>query len=119
MSIQFEKYTDAIKPLGLESIIANTIVDYVLDHADEKDAVVAYNNWVETVAIPRHFPMHEQDKVKFALQQFEIYINKCNHESLVMCRDIEREMKDISKRDLARKVRKRHTDDICDIVSQN
>lgn len=87
-----EKSTKHIKPLGMESIMANTILDYVINNPDETDHMAAYNDWVESVAIRRGFPISDQRIAQFALSQFDVYINKCSRESLLLCRDIEEEM---------------------------
>lgn len=76
------------KPLGIDSIIANSIVDYVLEHPG-MEPVEAYNDWVQTVAISRHFPMNRHNLALFALEQFDIYINRCDEESLRYCKEIE------------------------------
>lgn len=76
------------KPLGICSIIANSIVDYVLEHPG-MEPVEAYNDWVQTVAISRHFPMNRHDLALFALEQFDIYISRCDADSLLCCQQIE------------------------------
>lgn len=76
------------KPLGIYSIIANSIVDYVLEHPG-MEPVEAYNDWVQTVAISRHFPVNQHELALFALEQFDIYINRCDEDSLRCCQQIE------------------------------
>ena len=76
------------KPLGIHSIIANSILDYVLEHPG-MEPVEAYNDWVQTVAISRFFPMNQHELAMFALSQFDVYINKCDEESLSYCQQLE------------------------------
>lgn len=101
--MRYEKYTSTMKPLGLESIVANSILDYVIDHPDEREPLSAYNDWVPT-AIKRFFPIDEPSMAMFALKQFETYILKCSRESLLMCQEIEAEMADIEARELSRQM---------------
>lgn len=76
------------KPLGLISIIANSINDYVLDNPG-MEPVEAYNDWVESVAVLRRFPMNRHDIALMALELFDVFINRCDEESLEACRKIE------------------------------
>ena len=76
------------KPLGLISIIANSINDYILENPG-MEPVEAYNGWVQSVAIPRYFPMDRHDIALMALELFDTFINRCDKESLEACRDIE------------------------------
>jgi len=93
--------SDTYKSLGVESIMANSIMKYVLAHPDEKDPFEAFNNWVTTEAILKHFPVGDQEKMKLAYEWFDLYINKCPRETLVLCQDIEEEETERSKRELA------------------
>ena len=76
------------KPLGIQSIIANSILDYVLEHP-ATEPVEAYNDWVQTVAIARFFPMSQHELTLFALNQFDIYIKMCDEDSLRFCQQVE------------------------------
>lgn len=99
-----EHQTEFMKPMGIESIVANSILDYVIDHPEMSDSLAAYNEWVEIAAIPRHFPISEQPLAMFAFQQMDCYIHKCTRASLLMCQKIEADAAKRYERELAKQL---------------
>ena len=80
----------ALKPLNMESIVANSIARFVLDHPEYGDTVDAYNAWAGDVAIASSYPMDHQ-MTMFAIEQFDCCIHRQPKERLKALLDMERE----------------------------
>lgn len=79
-----------MKPLNLESIIANSIARYVLAHPELTDTVQAYNAWVVDEAKACNYPM-DHKMTMFALEQFDCDLHLQTRERLREMLEIEDE----------------------------
>ena len=78
------------KPLTLESIIANSIGQFVLMNPDLTDTIEAYNEWAQEIAIKRNYPT-DLNTMLFELEQFDACMHRLSPELLSACLEIERE----------------------------
>lgn len=77
------------KPLNIESIVANSIAQFVLDHPEMNETIAAYNAWAGDIAIKKSYPM-DHAMTLFAIEQFDACIHHQTPERLQMLLDIER-----------------------------
>lgn len=74
-------------PLGEVSIMANSILDFVLEHPEYHDHLKAYNAWSQT----RHvgFSLGSGEMIKMAIELFDSNINRTTREHLLILKEIE------------------------------
>lgn len=68
-------------PLSENSLIANSIANFVLGHPDIKDIISAYNEWVKTEQY-RALPLRGAKQTSFCLEIFSTCLEKLTSEQL-------------------------------------